>query len=227
LLDLVAPAEITAADGQPSPARERKGARLYRRLKRLIVLGELAQGTSLIELQLAAEFGCSQALVREALLRLKDDGLVVRDSYRGSSVSTTSALEAAELIALRLRIETQGVRHGMAAIGPVETDALASRVAAMERLAAEGDLFAITEADRGFHLAILGHARLPALEPLLDRCMLLLHRFALTRPSRRRSDVETARRHWPIVEAIRSRSPAQAADALERHIATVVEGPVE
>jgi DNA-binding GntR family transcriptional regulator len=204
--------------------RAPKAEAVYDALRRRIVIGRLPQGAPLVEMQLAGEFGCSQGVIREALFRLQEDGLVVREGYRGTSVSRTSLTEAHELLALRRRLETQGVCYGLLRLDAEALGRLARQVEVMERLAANGDLYPLTDADRTFHLTIFAASDLPGLEPILERCFLLLHRYALTNPARKRSLLETARRHWAIVEALETRDPAQAARALGMHIDTVVEG---
>ena len=78
-----------------------RGPAIAEELRRRIVLNELAPGTVLTELALAAELGSSQGAIREALLRLEGEGLVVRARAiraRSSPISTPS--EAAEMLAL-------------------------------------------------------------------------------------------------------------------------------
>lgn len=208
---------------QPGKA---KASAVYRQLKRLIVLGRLAQGEPLVELQLAAAVGCSQGPVREALFRLQEDGLVQRESYRGTFVSRTSPEEAAELVALRRRIEVQAARRALPRLRPAFLDDLAARIEAMEELARHDDLYAITDADRAFHLALFREAGLPALEPILERCFLLVHRFAIARPERRRTPMESARRHWDILDALRRGEEVAVTGVLRRHVETVVDAPL-
>ncbi len=66
----------------------------FNALKRDIMLGTLSAGTSLTELELAAHFQCSQGTVREALLQLQEEGLVLRQGHRGTQVSECTADEA-------------------------------------------------------------------------------------------------------------------------------------
>jgi DNA-binding transcriptional MocR family regulator len=56
-----------------------KSGAAFDALKRDIMLGVLEPGTGLTELELAAHFQCSQGTVREALLQLQEEGLVLRD----------------------------------------------------------------------------------------------------------------------------------------------------
>lgn len=193
-------------------------------LQRLIVIGRLGPGTPLVETQLAAEFRSSQAPVREALMKLQETGLVVRNGYRGTVVATTSMDEAREMVAVRLRLETSGARRAAGRFDAAMRDRLAGLIGDMEGAAEAGDLFALTELDRAFHLAIFERAELPSLEPILTRCFLHVHRAALANPARARPMLQSARRHWSIVAALDSGDAEAAAAALAGHISNVIEG---
>src|SRR3546814_3033281 len=104
-----------------------------------------------------------------------------------------------------------------------------SDVCSSDLAAGRGDLYALTELDRAFHLALFERAELPSLEPILMRCLLHVHRAALANPARARPMLQSARRHWPILEAFESGDPEVAAAALAGHINDVIEGmpPIE
>ena len=140
---------LEAGGISPFPSSNKRQA-IQGALQRLIVIGRLEAGTPLVETQLAAEFGSSQAPVREALMKLQEAGLVVRNGYRGTVVATTSMDEAREMVAVRLRLETVSYTH----------------------------------------LTLL----------------------------------QSARWHWPIVEALGSGCPDRAAAALAEHVNNVIEG---
>lgn len=214
---------LGAGEITPFPTSNKRQA-IQETLQRLIVIGRLAPGTPLVETQLAAEFGSSQAPVREALMKLQEAGLVVRNGYRGTVVATTSMDEAREMVAVRLRLETSGVRRAVARFDAAMRDRLAGVIADMEDAAERGDLFALTEGDRAFHLAIFELADLPSLEPILTRCFLHVHRAALASPARARPMLQSARRHWSIVEALDGGNPDTAASVLAEHINNVIEG---
>lgn len=211
--------------GEISPFRQsNKRQAIQEALQRLIIIGRLAPGTPLVETQLAAEFGSSQAPVREALMQLQESGLVVRNGYRGTVVATTSMAEACEMVAVRMRLETTGVRRAVGRFDPSLRTRLAALIGDMENAAEREDLFALTEFDRAFHLTIFEAADLPSLEPILTRCFLHVHRAALANPARARPMLQSARRHWSIVEALDTGDAETAATALADHISNVIEG---
>jgi len=196
---------------------------IYTTLKRQIVLNELRPGVTLTELAVAADLGSSQGPVREALMRLQEDGLVLRSGHRGTSVTPLNPEEAEEILALRRRIE---VRAAPRAVRAVDAAALARLTHLRERMdaAAEaGDEYGLIELDTEFHLAIFRLAELRALEQILVRCILHSHRQKLWEPRHRRPLAETAARHDVLLELVKARDGEALARALGLHIDTIVE----
>ncbi len=204
------------------PLNKKKASVVYDALKRDIVLGMRKPGEPLVEQHIAREFGCSQGPVREALMQLEGDGLVSRQGYRGTHVSETSVEEAALMAHLRIRIESDAIRRAAGLVTPREIDMLARLIRQMETAAEEDDLFAFSETDRLFHRTILRISELTALEPILLRCALHMHRFTMYHRSSPRVNRETAVQHWSMIEALESRVPDDAAAAVRRHIVSVV-----
>ena len=80
------------------------------RLREAIVNGDLGLGEPLSESALAERFGMSKTPVREALARLRLEGLVTIAPQKGSFVFTLGAREVTELAELRLVLETAALR---------------------------------------------------------------------------------------------------------------------
>jgi DNA-binding GntR family transcriptional regulator len=195
----------------------------FETLKREIMLGELPPGMFLTELELAARFACSQGSVREVLLRLQEEGLVLRQGHRGTHVSACTRDEAVEMFRLRYTIECRGVRRALRSPSRRLDEDLASLVRDMEAAAADRDEYRLADIDRDFHRRLFSDAGLPALEPILHRCLVHNHRFKIAQSDRSRDLLDTAKRHWPIIEAVDRRDAAEAARRLGHHIATIVD----
>lgn len=211
---------------RPSISKPPKAAAAFNALKRDIMLGTLAAGTGLTELELAAHFQCSQGTVREALLQLQEEGLVLRKGHRGTQVSECTADEAIEMFRLRTQIECSGLPRTMRS--PIKT--LVSDLNAMleDMLAAANadDELQLAAIDRDFHRRILESANLPALDPILHRCLVHNHRFKISRSRTGRDLRATALRHRSIIDAIESGDVARATTTMRHHIATIVDfGP--
>jgi len=215
---------LRAKGTRPGPVA--RSAIAFDALKHDIMLGELAPGEPLVELELAARFGCSQGTVREALLQLQEEGLVHRRGHRGTQVSDCTADEAVEMFRVRKQIECAGVLRALRNPSRSLLSDLNALVEAMEEAAREDDEMGLAAFDRDFHRRLFHDADLPALDPILHRCLIHNHRFKISRTQGQRDLVLTAQRHRPLVAAIEAGNSAAAVTSLEHHIATIVDfGP--
>ena len=196
---------------------------IYTTLKRRIVLNELRPGVTLTELAVAADLGSSQGPVREALMRLQEDGLVLRRGHRGTAVSPLNPEEAEEILALRRRIEVRAAARVVRAVDAAALGRLTHLRERMDAAAEAGDEYGLIELDTEFHLAIFRLAELRALEQILVRCILHSHRQKLWEPRHRRPLAETAARHDALLELVKARDGEALARALSLHIDTIVE----
>jgi DNA-binding GntR family transcriptional regulator len=220
-------AKILSAENS-LPPKQRKSNAVYHSVKRAILLRRLEPGQALLEQQIAAAMGCSQGTVREALLRLEQDGLVARRGYRGTVVSTTSLEEAAQMARIRIALETESARR--AALGCTDAelarwDAVIARMAEAEQA---HDGYALSELDREFHLTSFRAAQLTTLEPILTRCALHLHRYTFgngpkgVTPDNRPGLPSTVEQHRAVRDALASGDPSTAAQAMQDHIETII-----
>lgn len=215
-----APANARGA-GRPA-----KSAATFNALKRDIMVGVLPAGAALTELELAAHFSCSQGTVREALLQLQEEGLVRRQGHRGTQVSECTEAEAVEMFRVRQQIECNGIVRALQAPSRTLVSDLKALFAEMLDAAKAEDELELAAFDRDFHRRIFQDAGLPALDPILHRCLVHNHRFKISRSITPRDLTATAQRHGSIIEAIESGDVARASAALSHHIATIVDlGP--
>lgn len=218
------PRQDTAQILAQRPAtRQQLREAVYTTIRRSILTNELKPGAALTELGLARAHGCSQGTVREVLLRLEADGLVVRSGHRGTQVTELDPEAADELLFLRRRIEARGAHRVVKRVREHDLADLAHRQLLMDEAAAAGDAYTLLERDIDFHLALFRIAGLPALEQILLRCMLHTHRQNVWAPRHQRPLAQTATRHRPIIAAAQSRDGAGLARALEHHVDTIVD----
>ena len=90
--------------------------RAYQRLRTEILRGELAPGQRLRAADLDERFGLGLTPIREALVRLGTEGLVLAESNRGARVRGISSQEFADLMKTRRDIErlclVESIRRG-------------------------------------------------------------------------------------------------------------------
>ncbi|ABG03994.1 transcriptional regulator, GntR family [Rubrobacter xylanophilus DSM 9941] len=123
----------------------------YRRIRDLVLSGELAPGARLGQVELAERFGISRTPVREALRRLAGEGLVDQISNRGFRVADLG------LDAVLRRLEVRAILEpgiaGLAAERRSGRDLEAMR-AAIEREERASSGIEAHDASRDFHLAL-------------------------------------------------------------------------
>ncbi|WP_182113370.1 MULTISPECIES: GntR family transcriptional regulator [unclassified Actinotalea] len=108
----------------------RAGDRVYAALREEIVAGRLRAGAELSEVEQAERWGVSRTPVREALSRLRADGLAVVGRGRTLVVPGISADDVVRLFELREALETQAARLAARRCRPEVFAGLAQRFAA-------------------------------------------------------------------------------------------------
>lgn len=204
----------------------KRSKQIFDELRREIVLGLLPPKQTLLELELASRFRCSQSTVREGLMALHEEGLVVRFPHRGTIVAECLRDDMEELIQLRHDIECRGMSRVMDRYDLITHRALSELVEKMVEAAHAQDEYGLSLIDQQFHLRLYQEAKLPSVDPILHRCLIHNHRFKILNSERATPLLVTAERHWPILEALESGNKQKAVAALSRHITTIVDfGP--
>jgi DNA-binding GntR family transcriptional regulator len=127
------------------------GNYIYQQLRECIMCGELKPGVRLIVLDLSQKYGVSQAPVREALSRLRQDGLIIGKDNKGSVVSEISLVEVEELYELRQLIEGYAVRETLKNMKQKNFDYLEKIYDGMKQAGIENDLTKFINLDMKFH----------------------------------------------------------------------------
>jgi len=149
-----------AISGDSHPSLE---SEIGKALRAAIVDGEIAPGTRLIELDLAARFNVSQGTIRAALKYLQAQGLIVYRPRRGNFVITVEKPDVYEISMLRDSLEALGARLAAKRIDDAGRKQLTDIVKAMQAAASGGNRKKLMELDFEFHRAVIGisgHRRL-------------------------------------------------------------------
>ena len=199
---------------------------VYEDLQRDIMLGVLPPMSTIVEMDIADRFACSQSTVREALIALSNDGLVERRSHRGTFVADARADDAHELIRIRRDIEARSMSRVLRRFGTLLQNELVEIIEAMKSAAQQDDVYQVTLYDRAFHLNLFDAADLPSVRPVLKRCLIHNHRFKILNSGTYRDLYETAARHEPILDALTAGDARAAKAAMSHHVTTIAEfGP--
>lgn len=215
-------AEMTSDTRDIPLSLERRPASLtqavYEAIRDAIVNRTLAPGSRVTETALAKDLGVSKTPVREALLKLREIGLVEVDGPRGVRIIRPSRDSIHFVYEVREALETFAAQA--AAERATEVDRARIHDAAKRCLSAAraGDLNGFREWDIEFHAAIAKAVGNPRLSAMIDDL------FALIVTLRRRDapygpgSVECARAHVRVAEAIRRGDAPEASAAMRAHV---------
>ncbi len=195
---------------------------IFEVLREAIIDLSLPPGASLSRTELATRFRVSSTPLRDAFMRLAEEGLVDIFPQHGTVVSRIDLRKVHEAHFLRRAIELEVV--GIVAKAPTKEliarlrDLLA-RQRAMHQLR---DRRAFTEADQAFHRTLFEVANVPELWSLirgqsghLDR----LRRLHLPSPGKADSIMA---QHRAIIDAVAAGNLDKARDSMRKHLADTI-----
>jgi DNA-binding GntR family transcriptional regulator len=201
---------------------------VFEQLRARIVSMALAPGTVLVRSELAEAFGLSQTPIRDALMKLGEEGLVQIFAQHATVVSRIDLAAATQAHVLRQALELEIVERlasgeADAALAARLADALARQRALLTRqdaagLLADPDYADFIEADRAFHQAMYAALDLEALWTLVRRQSGHIDRLRRLHLPEAGKAASVLRQHEAVAEAIARRDPAAARAALREHL---------
>ncbi|MBA2963279.1 MULTISPECIES: GntR family transcriptional regulator [Ramlibacter] len=199
---------------QPDPplAPLRRGEplseKVYRAVHQKIASGALDPAQKLTETQLATLLGVSRTPVREALARLRREGLV--DSGARRVVSTLTRADIEEIMEVRLLMEPYIAARAADRATPAGVQQLEAALADEERALPLKSPQKFSIANHAFRQGLMrlaGNGRLAEAASRYDASIQALRRATLARPEHRATVVK---HHRALVEAIRAGAHEQA-----------------
>lgn len=187
-------------------------------LRAAIISLELAPGSALDRGELAQNFGVSQTPVRDALMRLSEEGLVIIRAQSTTQVSRIDVPAAREAHFLRRSIEIEIARLLALSHEPSVIDELRTQLSRQAGLAKRKDFLGFIAADKEFHRLMYVAAGLPRLWAVVVRMSGHVDRLRLLHiPTSGKTDSILAA-HLAILEAIASRDGEAAQRAVRDHL---------
>lgn len=187
-------------------------------LRTQILIGALAPGRLYSIGEIAEQLKVSPTPVREALLHLAGERLIVMVRNRGFSVREIDDHDLDELAECRHYLEVPAI------VSLTQKSRLAGRALLVdlasqtEKAAAEGDLLSFLTADRQFHVLLLsetGNSRLVEMVATL-RDQTRLH--GLTRLRGSHELLSSAKEHRALIELIEAGDVPAARELMARHL---------
>lgn len=195
---------------------------VHAQLREALLRGAYAPRQRLIEADLAEEYSASRFTLRNALIQLASEGLVELQPNRGARVREISVEEATEITEVRQHLEALVAARAAARISDDEIDALGSLGEDMCAAVERGELLRYSELNATLHATLRDIAAHSTATRLLEQLngQMIRHQFRLALVPGRPS--VSLPEHLAIIEAVRSRDPDRAREAMARHVSSVI-----
>jgi DNA-binding GntR family transcriptional regulator len=195
----------------------------YDALREAIVRGDIAPEARLVESEISTNFEMSRGAVRTALIRLEEEGLVVREPHRGARVRKVSDDEAVEILQVRAVLEGLAVRLTAERIDDAGAARLEALLERHRELLEGGDLLGASDANADLHAALLelsGHGTARRLIRALNSQTVRYQYRTILIPGRPAASVAE---HTAIVEAVVDGRADEAEAAMRNHLFNVAQ----
>jgi DNA-binding GntR family transcriptional regulator len=210
------PAGGSIRHGRPRAATA--ASRIYADLRTELVSLHRRPGEPISEAEIGLSYGVSRTPVREAILKLSDDGLVEIFPQSGIFVSRIPLAALPEAIIVRKALEETTTRLAAELATSSQILALHSILERQREADAARDRDGFHQADELFHATIAEIARYPGIWKLILQVKVHVDRFRrLTLPQAGRM-TQVIAEHAVILSAIEAHDTAGAAIAMGKHL---------
>ena len=198
---------------------QNKSEFVYREIAQKILAKEYTPGQRLVERTLIKEFGVSKTPIREAVQRLRQDGLLSGDFYHGVQVTRLTKKEALELLDTLEILVCETTKKAAVRVSDEDLEDIRKLFKKFEEFLESGDINAYAETDIEFHDRIAQCADNRFLLNALRRTR-LVERLLLTTTAYLpgRGPHNSIKEHREIMDALNRRDPKAAFNAARKNI---------
>ncbi len=200
-------------------SRESLAAKVYEAIRNAIIRGDLTPGSLHSVQELAGRLNVSRTPVREALLKLADQGMVRFERNRGARILQTTIQDLEQIFTLRLLLEVPATYRATRRIGPAELKQLRVALDAFCSAIGHVSVHEHLELDARFHRIIMRAAGNQRLADIVDslRDLQMIRGVSLAPKSRDLRDI--CQDHRRIYDEIAAGDASSAAAAMREHLA--------
>ena len=188
-------------------------------IRGMIIAGDLQPGDRVVESRIARQIGVGQPTVREALVALEHQGLVVRKANQGCVVTVLTGAEIAQILRVRDRLEGMAIELAMENAPDSEVRKLVELAQQMESAAQAREHSRFFDLDVQFHQTLWRLSGNFLLPKLLAQTLMPVLAFLYMRNLRDQGQVElasAAAAHLEIAQAILQRDREAARTIAQR-----------
>ncbi|MGI9423824.1 MAG: GntR family transcriptional regulator [Hyphomicrobiaceae bacterium] len=191
---------------------------IYGQLRDAIVTGAIKPDTAVQEPLVAEHFGVSRTPVREALLRLRGDGLVNIKKQSGTFVAPIDPALVEEGMLVREALEPRVAEIAASRLSSRKLSALDHETRAMAVAADEPDGLAFIAADDRFHQILIEAGGFPHIAEIIGRVNAQLDRVRHLSATNRTRARAAVREHRVLIRSLRAGDGARSAELLHLHL---------
>jgi len=211
----------TRRSGRPRAATA--ASRIYSDLRAELVSLQRRPGDAISEAQIALSYGVSRTPVREAILKLSDEGLLEIYPQSGIFVSRIPVAALPEAIIIRKALEETTARLAAERATSSQILALRSILERQREASAAGDSDTFHQADELFHATVADVAGHPGIWKFIQQVKVHVDRYRrLTLPQHGRIPKVIAE-HEAVLTAIEAHDPERARRAMEAHLESLLD----
>jgi GntR family transcriptional regulator, rspAB operon transcriptional repressor len=200
------------------PRTATASSRIYVELRTELVSLERRPGEAISEAEIARAYGVSRTPVREAILKLADEGLLDIFPQSGIFVSRIPRAALPETIIIRKALEETTAQHAAERATASQLLTLRSILERQREANLANDSDAFHQADEVFHGTIAEVARYPGIWTLIQQVKVHVDRYRrLTLPQTGRM-TQVIAEHNAILAAIEAHDPVGARAAMASHL---------
>lgn len=190
----------------------------YDKIKGLLVSGQLNFDEIYSANQFAEMLGVSRTPVREALLQLAAEGLLLPVQGRGFKIKGFSEKEIRDFFEARLMIETYVIGRLVKGMKAADVKPLQISLKQMVQSAQKGDRHGFLEADKAFHMNLIHRYTNRLLESIMENIRNLISILGQKALSSSGRFEEVLQEHQAILEAVKEKDAKKAAKAMSHHL---------
>ena len=191
---------------------------VFKTLRQAILMGELAPGQRLMEIQLANQLGVSRTPIREAMRKLELEGLVVMVPRKGAQVAKINQKGLNDVLEVRSALEELAVELACDRITEQELDELFSALENFKHAIHGKDLSEIADRDVEFHDVIYAATKNERLIAILSNLREQLYRYRVEYLKDYNSHKGLLAEHEAIYESLCTRNVNDAKETTTSHI---------
>jgi DNA-binding GntR family transcriptional regulator len=200
------------------PRAATAASRIHAELRAELLSLRRLPGETISEAEIALAYGVSRTPVREAILKLSDEGLVDIFPQSGIFVSRIPLAALPEAIIIRKALEETTARIAAEHATASQILKLRSILERQRESDAANDRDAFHQADELFHATIADVAGYPGIWTLIQQVKIHVDRFRrLTLPQTGRM-TQVIAEHAAILAAMEAHDPAGATKAMAKHL---------